>query len=105
MAALAGRRELTIEATPGHAYGWMPAGFESDADRPVIHRPQMAARATWAGAGVSGYGYSKRYHGIYPRCVPRVDRIDGSSRLLPGTTPPDALSEPSAALLHLHNLC
>ena len=63
-----GRRELTISATQGHAYGWMPAGFESAADRPVVHRPAMAASvATWRGEAAGGYGYSKRYHGIYPR--------------------------------------
>ena len=64
---VSGRPELTIEAAQGHAYGWMPAGFETAADRPVIHRPQMTARASWCGVEQSGHGYSKRYHGAYPR--------------------------------------
>jgi SAM-dependent methyltransferase len=59
--------ELTIRAAQGHAYGWMPAGFESEADRPVIHRPDLQATAQWKGKELSGYGYCKRYHGIYPR--------------------------------------
>lgn len=62
-----GRPELTLTASQGHAYGWMPAGFETEADRPVIHRPQMVASATWGGSEQRGYGYSKRYHGLYPR--------------------------------------
>ena len=67
-AGASGAPELVIEAAQGHVYGWMPAGFESDADRPVVHRPQMTARvARWRGAPLQGYGYSKRYHGIYPR--------------------------------------
>ena len=62
-----GRPELTIRAGGGHAFGWMPAGFESEADRPVIHRPDLRATVTWAGAELGGFGYCKRYHGIYPR--------------------------------------
>ena len=53
---------LSISAAQGHAYGWMPAGFETDADRPVIHRPDLAATVTWNGEERSGYGYCKRYH-------------------------------------------
>jgi len=62
-----GRRELVIEASEGHAYGWMPAGFETDGDLPVIHRPCIDASTSWHGEQVRGFGYSKRYHGIYPR--------------------------------------
>ena len=59
--------ELTIRAAQGHAYGWMPAGFETEQDRPVIHRPDLTATTRWGGQELSGYGYCKRYHGIYPR--------------------------------------
>jgi len=63
-----GRPELRIEVEQGHSYGWMPAGFEGEADRPVIHRPAMVANvAMWRGVARGGFGYSKRYHGIYPR--------------------------------------
>ena len=41
-----GRPELTIRADGGHAYGWMPAGQESDEGKPVIHRPDLRARVS-----------------------------------------------------------
>eukprot|EP00900_Chrysochromulina_parva_P024639 jgi/Chrpa1/6809/Chrysochromulina_OHIO_Genome00001182-RA len=56
-----GRPELRIEVEQGHSYGWMPAGFEGEADRPVIHRPAMVANvAMWRGVARGGFGYSKR---------------------------------------------
>ena len=61
-----GRPQLVLEATQGHAYEWVPVGAEEDL---VIHRPSMTATLLggWRGVDQSGYGYSKRYHGIYAR--------------------------------------
>lgn len=94
----AGRPELRIDAAQGHAYGWMPAGFESAADRPVIHRPTMTASvAQWRGVAHHGYGYSKRYHGIYPR--------HNGWRFIHGVTTPDgATPDPITPLAPPHVL-
>ena len=61
-----GRPELVLAIEEqGHVYSWVPVGASDDL---VIHRPQMRARLDgWRGAAPTGYGYSKRYHGIYAR--------------------------------------
>ena len=61
-----GRPELVLAIEQqGHVYSWVPVGASDDL---VIHRPQMRARLDgWRGAAPTGYGYSKRYHGIYAR--------------------------------------
>lgn len=71
-----GRPELRIEVEQGHSYGWMPAGFEGEADRPVIHRPAMVANvAMWRGVARGGFGYSKRWAERPERCSSRASAL------------------------------
>jgi len=71
-----GRPELRIEVEQGHSYGWMPAGFEGEADRPVIHRPAMVANvAMWRGVARGGFGYSKRWVERPERCLSHASAL------------------------------
>jgi hypothetical protein len=60
-----GRPELEVKFDAAGAYGWLPAGQETEGNI-VLHRPDLSCSVQWDGAELRGVGYSKRYYGPYP---------------------------------------
>eukprot|EP00933_Yihiella_yeosuensis_P081128 TRINITY_DN94678_c0_g1_i1.p1 TRINITY_DN94678_c0_g1~~TRINITY_DN94678_c0_g1_i1.p1 ORF type:complete len:656 (-),score=115.37 TRINITY_DN94678_c0_g1_i1:75-2042(-) len=55
---------MNISFKQNSSFSWLPAGQSKDA---VIHRPDLTATLEYEGKTLQGYGYSKRYFGLYPR--------------------------------------